>query len=510
MPKLIVDIDDIYKTINRPVILQVTKDVIGLSDFPPDSDIYFKGFSKQTVNKESVMADVDKEPVDFSHTNRVMVSAEKKYFEPTVFAGQPFFKSFRPIFYNKKYNICLSPIHHMIEVNLTLNFISKSRQIIEMWRSDIRRKIGCSIKGYPHGIMYTYPINECFTNILYHLFEKKNIYQLEEESFSQWFDNHCYEKVTILTNQIGNCPTLSVEQQQLGAYGVWDLTEVPEIEKLDTADLYQASINYILRYSQPTSISIEYPVIIANSIIDQDYRPLCDFNEPLILGDPEKLVWGLDSINKPYDDYYPCQCLRLPCFDEWQTDIFPKGVGRVYSALIVVDENDPTFVMNLAQLGEQYAIADWLIKAMIDYNNDMLIIGKCPILVLMYRNNSFFEFNLLSIDENLNLYINQPMDYTNQYHVTLNLFTDLSLLSEKAIDRLRANGDFCKKLFNTIAPELIDDNLDNNLENENQSISKLEFWEKVSKMRNTFAMYKSSTERRMLTLSSCLIRTRRN
>ena len=512
MPKLIIDIDDIYKTINRPVIMQVTKDVIGLSDFPADCDIYFKGFSKQTVNKESVMADKDKESITFSHSNRVIVSAEKKYFEPTVYAGQPFFKSFRPIFYNKEYNISLCPIHHMIEVNLTLNFLSKNRQIIEMWRSDIRRKIGMSVKGYPHGITYTYPINECFTKILHHLFEKKNIYAFEDMSFATWFENHSYEKITVLTNQIGDCPTLSVEQHQLGAYGVWDLTEVPEIEKLDTGDVYQASINYILRYSQPTSLSIEYPVILANSIVDNDYRPPCDFNEPLVLGDPEKLVWGLDRTRKPYPAFYPCEPLRLPCFDEWITTTVPKGVGQLYSALIVVDENDPTFVMNLIDLGSQYAIADWLIEAMRDYKNNMLVIGKCPILVLMYRNDSFFEANLLTIDENLNLYIKQPMGFTNQYHVTLNLFTDLSLLSEKAIETLRANKDFCTKLFNTIAPELIDESdaqrLDSN--SDTGSIGKLEFWNTVSKMRNTFSMYKNSTERRRLTVGSCLIRTRRN
>ena len=512
MPKLIVDIEDIYKTVNRPVIMQVTKDVIGLSDFPSDCDIYCKGFSKQTVNKESVMADIDKAPITFSHSNRVIVSAEKKYFEPTVYAGQPFFKSFRPIFYNKEYHISLCPIHHMIEVNLTLNFLSKSRQIIEMWRSDIRRKIGTSIKGYPHGITYTYPINDRFTNLLHHLFEKKNIYAFENDSFATWVENHSYEKMTILTNQIGGCPTLSVEQHQLGAYGVWDFTEVPEIEKLDTGDVYQATINYILRYSQPTSISIEYPVIIANSIIDSDYRPPCDFNEPLVLGDPEKLVWGLDATRKPYHEFYPCEPLRLPCFDEWVTDCIPKGVGQLYSALIVVDENDPTFVMNLIDLGEHYAIADWLIDGMRRYKEDMLVIGKCPILILMYRNDSFFEADLLTIDENLNVYIKQPMTFTNQYHVTLNIFTDLSLLSEKAIDGLRANRDFCTKLFNTIAPELVDDPIDHPIDPDNtpSSIGKREFWDTVSKMRNAFPMYKNATERRMLTVGSCVLRTRRN
>lgn len=503
MSKFILEINEVYKNITRPVVMQITNDLINLTGFPKNSNIFFKGYSKQGVNKESVMG--DKEAVDFSHKDRVLVSVENRYCDPSIYSGQPFKSNFRPIFYDKDHEIILSPINYEVESEITLNFISKDRVTIEKWRSDIRRKIGQSVKSYLHRIDYTYPIDDKFFCVLKHLYETKGINIENKISYVDWLANISLEKITGIVNQIGNGETAVVEQSQIGITGIFQ-EEVPEIEKLETGDLYQATMSYLIRYSQPTMLSLEYPIILNNTIISADYRTPCDYNLPLVLGNPDMLIWGLSLTREGKVSHYPCDSLRLPCFDEWYPKKFPMGTSGVYTALITVDKEQPDYVMDLIDLGEEYQLAPWFIDLMKLFNKDMLLLGMSPILVSLYRNENWINSDLLTIDDNLRLNTITPMQYFNQYHVRVALYTDLTLLTEKALTKLKENGELTNQLFKTLGPEYID-KIPPILSN--GTIKNDQFWKHVSLLKETNPTYKNNIEIRRFTVGSCVITTRR-
>ena len=505
MASFILEIEEIYNTISRPVIMQIAKDVIKLTDFDKDCDIYFKGFSNQGVNKESVMEQDKKESVNFSHKNRVLLSAETKYIDPNIYSAQPHRSEFRPIFYDKEHNITLSPINYEIEVELTLNFISKDRPTIEKWRSDIRRKLGQSVKSYLHRIDYTFSIDNKFITVLNHLYAIKGINIENTISFNQWLENISLEKISAVVNQIGNGQTIIVEQSQLGVTGLWSDT-VPEIEKMESGDLYQANLSYLFRYSQPTSLAMQYPIMLNNTLISSKYRVPCDYNSELILGDPEKLIWGLNFTRYTPPTHYPCKTLRLPCFDDWEPKVIPLGTASIYTALIEIDNNEKKYVMDLSELGGKYILADWLKDSLEYFNEDCLIIGKSPILISLYRNDVWANFDLLYLSR-FKLFTRTDMEFYNTYHVRLSIYTDLTLLSELALEKLRSNALVCIPLFKTLAPEYID-LVPKPLSD--GSINKYDFWSFIRLLKKTNSNYKNNKEVRRFTVGSCVVVTRRN
>ena len=109
MPKIISEINEIEKNINRPILLQVVKDILGLTGFTEDAKIYYRGMAKQIVNREGVMDELEREGVDFSHKDRIIIEAENKYEELGIYAGQPFNKEFKPILLDRELSIILSP-----------------------------------------------------------------------------------------------------------------------------------------------------------------------------------------------------------------------------------------------------------------------------------------------------------------------------------------------------------------------------------------------------------------
>ena len=51
------------------------------------------------------------------------------------------------------------------------------------------------------------------------------------------------------------------------------LQKTPKITKLDSGDSYQSELSYLIKYSQPTSITLSYPIILNNTLIDPKFYP---------------------------------------------------------------------------------------------------------------------------------------------------------------------------------------------------------------------------------------------
>ena len=506
MPKITLEINEIEKNINRPVVLQIVEDIRKLSDFPSTANVYFKAEASQTVNRESVMDSTDKKGVSFSHEDRILVEREMKYSDYRIYTSQPYRINFNPIFLDKEFNINLSPLIYEVEVETTITFISKDKPTLEKWRSNLRRKIGESAKAYEHRVDYTYPIDFKLLKILHHLYETKGKYIPNEESFIEWIARNSYEKITGITNQIGNGHLTVVEQGQIGVVGKWNLAETPKLTKVDTGDVYQSEINYTFKFFQPTSLTLEYPIILNNEIVEPMYRLPCDFNVPLAFGTPEKLKWGLDITRSDAPKHYPCEPLILPCFDEWRPKRIPMGTATLYQALIKVDPDDPTYIMDLTDLGEEYTLAPWVLELMHVFNDDVFLLGASPIIISFYRNQNWSEYELLRVTKSFKLYTNESMELFNEYHVRFGLYTDLTLLTEQAIKKIKEYGLLTNKLLETLGPEY-SDALPEVLSD--GSLRNREMWDHIRLLKETNHNYKTNKEVRRFTVGSCIVTTRR-
>ena len=158
--------------------------------------------------------------------------------------------------------------------------------------------------------------------------------------------------------------------------------------------------------------------------------------------------------------------------------------------------------MALNKLGNDYQLAPWLVRLMELFSPKLCHPGYSPVTVSLYRNEHWCDPQDLHIDENLNLRSYTPMEMCHTYHVRLSLLTDLTLLSERTLNRLICHGKECQALLAALGPDLYDE-LPELLTT--GSIKKNDFWSFISKLRDTNSMYKNGVEIKRFSVASCVI-----
>ena len=98
------------------------------------------------------------------------------------------------------------------------------------------------------------------------------------------------------------------------------------------------------------------------------------------------------------------------------------------------------------------------------------------------------------------------MELFNEYHVRFGLYTDLTLLTEQAIKKIKEYGLLTNKLLETLGPEY-SDALPEVLSD--GSLRNREMWDHIRLLKETNHNYKTNKEVRRFTVGSCIVTTRR-
>lgn len=506
MPRFALEIEETYQNILRPAILKISDDILDLTSIKDETDIAFAGFAKQVINGQSVMGSDEEDNVNFSHDNRLTIESEVTYPEDKIFDSAPFKGSMAPIVFDEDLSIKVVPVLYQRKVDLSFVLRMTDRPSAMRWIGEIRRRVGQTLKQMYHRIDYSYPIHGKMINTLKHLYDLKENQAGNGETFGEWIVRNAGIELTTLTNRAGDGELLAVKQTQIGIKGQYSFNPVPETVKGDSGDTYTVSFTYSFEFDCPTSLTIEYPLVVHNQLVDQGYRASCDHNVPLVLGTPTKLQWGMGYADNQFRTFRPFEPVVLPCFDDWLPDQIPMKTAGVYTSMIAVDVENPFDVMDLKDLGGEFTLADWLVDMMSLYHDKLPILSESPVVVTLYKNDLWVDDRLLKVSPDLKLTTTEPMDITARYHVRLSLYVDLTLLSESAIRTLLKHGKRCTCLLATLAPELIKQ-IPKILSN--GAMRKIEFWKFIRQLHETNAMYKNGIEIRRLSVGTCVIRNYR-
>lgn len=507
MPHHAREIRETHKTILRPVLLQVAADLLQWTRLDQERNITYLGFAKQLVSKGSTPKS-KKAGVKFPSANKLSLEAQVE-FNPDGSLSEmlPYNCNVRPIFFDKSTRIMLSPVPYEKKVAMNFQLRTEDRLTAESWIALLRRKVGQGLRQEYHRLEYHYPIDKTIIKLLQHLFTLKLKGGGAEATFEDWLDTFALETITTLANQKGSAQTLVVKQTQLAAHGVWQIEPVPTMEKGETGDTFVCAFSYTFRFEMPTTLTLQYPITVYNSLIDKDYRGVGDHSRSLVLGAPGKLLWGLDAIRPRDRPDYVSTPIIFPDFDDWRPEQLPMKTATLYSALIVVDPDDPCQVMNLFRLGQDYQLAPWLMMLMTLFFDQIAYPGHAPVTVSLYRNEHWCQPSDLALiwqDQDLHLRSVTPMALHHYYHVRLALLTDLTLLSERALALLMTNGAICQCLLATLGPDLYEQ-VPPLLSS--GAIAKPAFWDFVRQLRNTNPHYKNGIEIRRFSVGRCLVLT---
>ena len=503
MPKSIIDSIDKYQTIIRPSIIQVCNDIKIKSSIPEDTKLFYLGYAEQRTNTDTTMGGESHREIDFAHKNHLIVESNITYQDISYFSGQPYLSKYSPIFHDSIHKIRLSPIYNIMNVELSIRYIAEDRPTAYSWETEMRRRIGQSMMGNLHRLEYTFPVPQTHIDTLSYLHSLIRPTKEPKMAFTEWLDDIARERITVVVNQSGCNPMYAVNQVQLGVMGTWNIDATPNINKMDSGDLYAVQFGYSFHFDVMGTTILEYPLMIDNSVVDEEYRRSCDFYDPMVMGNPGLFIGATDKLRPLTNPKYPNEMALIPCFDEWRVKRAPARTSTLFTAMIIVDEDNPAYVMNLNNLGDEYILADWVVNLLEIFHDKLNYPGHAPLLAQIYRNDHWLMESLYEVDCDLNITTNSPMTIANCYHVRLAVYTDLTLLSEHAIAKLLENGKLTLELLNFLSnedPELPELSPDGTL-------SRLEFFNFITTLKETHPMYKNGIDVKWLRVNTCVIAT---
>jgi hypothetical protein len=143
----------------------------------------------------------------------------------------------------------------------------------------------------------------------------------------------------------------------------------------------------------------------------------------------------------------------IPIFNDWQPPTVVNGVEGLLRVMLAVDPEDPYSLLNLNEFGS-VALTDSLIQYAYQEKERIFIHTNSAIHIALYENDKMLGYDRLTIDENLEIRTTFEMDLRKNYHLLISLQADLRLLKPNAVERLRKDCGFFKRLVQGIDPTL--------------------------------------------------------
>lgn len=449
---------DTEQTTLRPVVLDIVQQLIEITGIDPETRIVYPGTIGVAQQNGTDLTPSEHKNI-FSFGDQLFVEVMEDFVDARIMSTAVFRGENAPVFEDKALNVFLRPVFSTCRVTLNFRQRFKDKVSAFKWRDELKNRVSAGRQAMVHSVTYSYsipdPIQALFKEI-YSLREKQGGYG---DTLEHWL-SECYtSNATIVVTQAGTQPDIRIAETQSRVQGYFDFEGRPDLGDGDgTGPVWYMNFQYTFEYDKPTAFVVGYPIVIHNQLLPKEYRRENPTPEEMMyrmampwslanLYEFESTRWP-DVIRKmegvtipPYDDYVPSPASKLPT------------TNRVFTCLLKITEDNPAYLVNLGKLGTRN-----LNSIILEFLKDEYrYITKPWLSVLnlaLYRGPLMMDHkvNPLTVDKDLNVIANIPLDIRELYHLNMSLVKDWSLITRAAKDRLRSNACVVRKLARAINP----------------------------------------------------------
>ena len=347
-----------------------------------------------------------------------------------------------PIYVDKDISSSAAIIYHKRELNIEFTYGCNSSSKMTALINRLRLMTSSDGMYSTHDLEYSFVLPTKFIKLL------NNVNVLKNKRYTSPIDFETYvistfDKRLVLNNDHGGdlakCD-LSIKEAQLDTVGYItdDLSSIAS-EPVDNGK-ETITLNYKVVFESPVSIQTIYPLLVFNSRIDKEFRTFIEEKGFLDKGLRGYGVRGLYDITQRATNnltfakskYY----LTIPANDGLVLPQPEPYTVRLFSSLIMVDENEPRFLFNLNSIpgmAFKEAILNFLLTSEASFINDI------------YKSIFYFELYIygirsrikLLIDALGNLYTDVDLSLLKTYRLCISIVSDTDLLVKAAKDRLK-------------------------------------------------------------------------
>lgn len=444
MPNVDLPIPNVEQSCSRPAIMTVIKDLQNILNIK-DCIILYPGETKKVQQPTS---NIDSDPNNkgdpmLSNTRHCFAEVTERLnkFGLSSMPGRT--SEYETIFHDPDLMVLIRPMYAYSDVEITFKYTTDSRVDAFKWINDYYIKVGMLRQNsFLHGFDYHYTIPNIYLELL------KEIYRCREEqggfgdTFEEYFNAHSVPRFTYVTDQVGKNSILSVMDKQVRIQGVVDIEGIPEKPEKNE-NTWEASFMYKFTYVKPVACNFVYPISIHNQLLPEKY--IKETN-----GEPD-----LDHVKKRFSNsmealYYFEVPTMMDRYHDRKTEVIIPEIDDMYlgdaanhevvfTALCLIDPEDPTLFLNLKELDDcviDKRILEWLGEGEYEYLNKR---RQSIFKITLFRNNKLADDRDIYVDKDLNVRSTIPVNIRLQHRVRLSLCVDIDNIMPQAIERVINN-----------------------------------------------------------------------
>lgn len=457
MPAIVITLANTHETVTRPVVLDVMKHLFKITGIDSKTELSFPDdLAKQKQAGSSINTEAP--TIKFSNNAKVSIDIDEEYDADKILSTAVAYPEHRFIFVDNAIRVYIKPVYSSTNMTINIKYRATDKQAAMRWRDNIRKYVSMSREVDLHHLDYSYLVPKESLVLL------KEIHRLREavdgygQTFEQWLQQCITPKLTTLSNLSGKQTELAIAETQMQVQGYFDFEGAPEKgEKTDDGNTWTISVAYKFKYEKPIGCVIRYPVMVHNQLIDNEYLPL-----PVDTNEQHQRRYSLSSLGflefeSGLDKYPKKNGYSIPSYDDFSPTGYLPSTMRVFTALTIKDDEYPTHLFSLLELGDIELKPEIIAFMRTEYSfmnkpySSVFNLSIYCMSVLLPNNNIY-------VDSDLDVHVSFNRNKRNYHHVNLGIVSDLSLLTPPAKDRLRQHGNALISILDTIAPKLRDHN----------------------------------------------------
>jgi len=444
VPIIYTPIPSIYNSFHRPSVISIVDQLKNELGLDPKTRLNYPDSDNVSIQTGSAI-DSSNEP-NFGVNEKVSISVDEFTNRQNLAANPHLRPGNRFIMRDEALQVFLRTAYVMKDVVITVRYRAPDRVRARRIRDDLEARMSMIKDVLIHKIQYSYQIPAIFMDRLKSIFELREKQAGYGETFDEWLQNHSLPSLTQLTNTGDKVGYYSFSETSVRIQGSFDYDTVPENpEKEGDMTPHIVEFNYRLTWNAPQGMEIAYPIMIHNQIMPTKFINMDQIKPPEDIHD---ITGSVTDVSLSYFEntegsmrLYPPPGIHLPTQDEWRPFSVPVSTLRLVSMLVKLSSDDLRKISRLDQLGSKYYLHDAILEFLIQEAPYLHIPGMSVFNVSIYDDTTPVSFEKFSVNDELEVILNEDADLRRIYRVRLSVYSDFTLIQPTARARLAANPE---------------------------------------------------------------------
>lgn len=435
-------INNLYETVERPVLQSIVKQLIDITQVSHKTTIRYSDAENKDQQKRSAFDDISKSQNNWPYDEKVTIEVDEETNKDRILGTTVHQQNQIPIFIDESLKLILKPVYNNVKATISFKYRASDRNQAIKWRNELRVRTGMLRDIFLHEVNYHYHIREEIIDQIYHAHSLREKVAGYGESFQEYFANNLIDRASIKTDQAGNAAVWTVNERQVRVQGYFDFEGEPEKGSRESpSDVWTIAVNYIFSYDKPIHLSLQYPFVVHNQLIDEKYRTFInfyDYSVQPVQYNMHNLTLRQFQSDRIADMTKLSNGVSIPEFDDFIPSKVLHSTIRIFTALSAFEPDNKRSLFNLTDLGDfsiDPVILDFIKTSEYPFIqkdfNSIFHLG-------FYRDSSRLRDDHIEVLPDLSIQTNYDINLRKTYRVRMGIVTDLKYLTTAALSRLQA------------------------------------------------------------------------